>query len=118
MAIQDFYEPLIFIEKKSVSDGMGGFVVQWVDGAEFMGSITTDNSVEMRIAEQQGVKSIYTITTNKNTVLNYNDVIKRKRDNKTFRVTSNGEDVLSPSVSNLSISQVQAEQFDLKKLGG
>lgn len=115
MAIQDFYEPLIMMDKKSISDGMGGFEITWVDGAEFLGSVNTDNSTEMRIAEQQGVTSVYTITTERNLILNHGDVVKRKRDNKTFKITSNSDDMQSPARPNsrINITQVRAESFDL-----
>lgn len=113
MAIQDFYETLIFVEKKAVSDGMGGFIVTWADGAEFMGSITTDNSMEKRIAEQQGVTSLYTVTTNKNVPLKFNDVIKRKATNEIYRITGDINDVTTPRIANIQFSQVPAERFVL-----
>ena len=115
MAIQDFYEQIIIMEKTTISDGMGGFEIGYKDGAEFLGSITTDNSVEMRIAEQQGVKSIYTLTTNKGVPLDYNDIVKRKKDSKTFRITSNKGDIETPSISNLDFLQVTCEAFELPK---
>lgn len=111
--IQDFYEPLYFMEKRSISDNMGGFIEDWVQGSEFMGAITTDNRMETRIAEQQGVKSLYTISVPKNVPLKYNDVVQRKSDSEYFRITSRPQDMTTPKMSSMDFSQLQAELYIL-----
>lgn len=109
MALEDFYEKLTFVEKRTIEDGLGSFEEAYVDGATFMGSVNTDNSIEVRVAQQQGVKSIYTITTNKKTTLKFNDVVRK--DNKYYRVTS--EEIESPAIADIDIRQVTAESFTL-----
>ena len=111
MAIQDFYETYTFIEKKSVPDGMGGFDIEYIEGADFVGNVSTDNSVEMRIAEKQGVTSIYTVTIPKNVPLEFSDVIKNKKTNKYYRITSDPEDMVTPKRSNMDFKQCQAETW-------
>ena len=113
MAIQDFFEPLIYMEKRSVADGMGGFHEQYTDGAEFMGAITTNQTMETRIAEKQGVTALYTIITPLNVPIKYNDVIKRSKDNKYFRITSNPKDMETPKQSTLNFYQMTGEEYHL-----
>ncbi len=101
------------MNKSKESDGEGGFDVVWTDGAEIQAAIINDSSISARVAEKEGVTSTYTITTSKSVKLEFHDVIKRVRDGKIFRVTSDGDDKLSPNVSNLDISQVTAEKWSL-----
>lgn len=110
MAIEDFYSNLKFVEKKLIPDGLGGYEEKYVEGIEFKGDISFQTSLETKLAEQQGVKSIYTVTTSKNIPLKYNDVIKRK--NEYYRITSEANS--SPGgISELDISQYTAELFTL-----
>ena len=113
MAIEDFYEEFGFVEKRKQSDGMGGFINEYVETVPFKAGINTDQSMEARIGEQQGVKSIYTITTSKDCMLEFGDIIKRKRGNSYYKITSNGEDMISPMVSEMDIIQVTAENFTI-----
>jgi hypothetical protein len=82
-------------------------------GNSFMAAIVLSNSLEAKIAEAQGVTSLYTVTTEKNAVLSYHDVFRRKSDGQTFRVTSNGEDKQTPGVATFQFSQVSAEKWEL-----
>lgn len=111
--IDSSMEDAVLIEKVRIPDGEGGFVTTWKDGARFKSAITFDASLSARIAEAQGVKNVYTVTTRKNTVLSFHDVFKRVSDGKVFRVTSDGEDSASPKGSTLSIRQVSAEEWSL-----
>lgn len=101
------------IDKRTVSDGYGGYVTEWVDGAEFQGAITLDTSIEARVGEKQGVTALYTVTTSKALNLQYHDVFKRLSDGKIFRVTSDGDDKHTPKSANLNMRQVTAEEFTL-----
>jgi hypothetical protein len=69
--------------------------------------------MESRIAERQGVTSRYTITTGKNAKLEYHDVIRRLNDGKVFRITSDGDDVQTPSMASFQFLQVTAEEWVL-----
>ena len=82
--IDDFTSNCTMLDKTTVPDGYGGFKPNWVDGAEFEAAITLDNSMQARIAEQQGVTGLYTVTTKKNINLQYHDVFRRNTDNKIF----------------------------------
>ena len=65
-----------------------------------------------RIAEKQGVTALYTITTRKNINLQYHEIIKRVRDGKLFRITSDGDDNATPGSAGLNMRQVSAEEID------
>jgi hypothetical protein len=106
-------EPVIMMEKTRTADGEGGFITQWTEGAEFQAAITFDGSLQARVAEKQGVTSIYTVTTSRTAGLEYHDVFKRVSDNKIFRVTSDGDDKLTPDFATFSFSQVSAEEWAL-----
>lgn len=103
----------VMLDKQRVSDGEGGFITSWIEGAKFMAAIVFDTSIEARAAEKQGVTSFYTVTTAKNTTLEYHDVFKRLYDNKIFRVTSDGDDKFTPESATLNMRQVTAEEWEL-----
>lgn len=103
----------VFLDKQRKPDGEGGFITTWVEGAKFMAAVTFNTSIEARVAEKQGVTSLYTVTTDKKTTLEYHDVFRRLYDNKVFRVTSDGDDQRSPEVSTLDMAIVTAEEWQL-----
>lgn len=107
-------ENCMMMDKRSVSDGMGGFVYEWTEGAEFEAAIIKDNSMQAKIAEKDGVTELYTITADKGVTLDYHDVIKRVSDGQVFRVTSNVKDSETPNVSSFQFGQVSAEKWVLQ----
>ena len=104
---------MVLIEKVRQPDGEGGFITQWTEGAQFKAAITFDSSMQARIAEQQGVTSLYTVTTKKAAVLSYHDVFKRLSDGKIFRVTSDGDDKFTPDSAALNMRQATCEEWEL-----
>lgn len=111
--LSDAMENCIFMDKRTTADGYGGYIISWVEGAAFQAAIVLDSSMQARIAEQQGVTALYTITTNKNINLQYHDVLKRISDGKIFRVTSDGDDKRTPASAGLNMRQVSAEEWVL-----
>lgn len=107
------YEDVVMLEKTRISDGEGGFITEWTEGAQFKAAITFDNSIQGRIAEKQGVTSRYTITTNKSAKLEFHDVIRRLKDGKIFRITSDGDDVQTPKSASFQFLQVTAEEWNI-----
>lgn len=106
-------EDCILLDKKTVSDGRGGYISTWEDGAEIKAAITFDSSMQARIGEAQGVKALYTITTTKALNLQYHDILRRVSDGKVFRVTSDGDDKKTPRSAGLDMRQVSAEEYSL-----
>lgn len=111
--LSDSMEDCVLVDKLTVSDGYGGFLVNWTDGAPLKAAIVLDTSIEARVAEQQGVTGVYTITTGKNINLQYHDVLRRASDGKVFRVTSDGDDNHTPASAGLNMRQVSAEEWIL-----
>lgn len=112
--LSEAYEDVVLMAKRHESDGEGGFITNWVESIVFQAAITFDTSMESRIAEKQGVTSRYTITTNKNAKLEYHDVIRRVKDGKVFRITSDGDDVQTPERASFQFLQVTAEEWVLE----
>lgn len=111
--LDEYMENCVMIDKTTVSDGRGGFDYVFVDGAEFQAAITLDNSIQAKIAEQQGVTGVYKVTTTKSINLQYHDIFKRVSDGKIFRATSDGDDNKTPQSATLNIRQVSAEEYTL-----
>ena len=111
--LDEAMEKCILLDKTTAPDGYGGYTPTWVDGAEFYAAIVFDTSLEARVADKQGVTSLYTVTTSKVVTLEYHDVFRRVRDGKIFRVTSDGDDKFTPASATLDMRQVTAEEFVL-----
>lgn len=109
----DALEPCIMLDKTTTPDGYGGFIPAWKEGAEFKAAIVFNTSLEARRAQAEGVKSLYTVTTSRGTMLEYHDVFRRARDGKVFRVTSDGDDKYTPNSAALDMRQVTAEEWSL-----
>ncbi len=111
--LDDAKETCVLIDKVSVSDGLGGFVYDWLDGAAFNAAVTLHDSIEARVAEKQGVTALYDVHTSKDVNLQYHDVFRRESDKKIFRVTSDGDDKKTPSSAALDDRVVSAEEWKL-----
>lgn len=111
--LTDAMEEFVFMNKIKTADGYGGYINTWREGVEFNAAVTFDSSIEARVGEKQGVTSLYTVTTEKSLVLEYHDVIKRSRDGKIFRITSDGDDKFTPASATLNMRQVTAEEWRL-----
>ena len=111
--LEDLARPSVLMEKKRVPDGAGGFLVEWTEGAEFTNYQALDTSMEARIAEKQGVTSLYSALVDKAVPIEYNDVFKDKATGETYRVTSNPEDKPAPRSSMLPLKYFTAERWSL-----
>lgn len=105
----------VLIDRSTTPDGSGGYIPTWTEGAKFEAAITFDSSMQARIGEVQGVKSLYTVTTRKTMNLQARDIFKRLEDGKIFRVTSDGDDNKTPSNARLNMRQVTAEEYTLPR---
>lgn len=106
-------EKCVFYNKTLTSDGYGGYSTVYAEGVNFFAAIVIDSSIEARIADAQGVKGVYTVTTRKEMNLQYHDVFKRLSDGKIFRVTSDGDDNKTPKSATLNMRNVNAEEWSL-----
>lgn len=101
------------LDRRTAPDGYGGFISTWVPGAPFEAAIVYNTSLEARIAEQQGVKDLYTVTTKKAVTLEYHDVFVRESDGQIFRVTTDGKDNKTPRSAGLDMRNASAEEYTL-----
>ena len=108
-------EKFCIMDKIRVSDGAGGSLVTWKEGVEFDVAPDLDNSREARIGEVQGLTSVYTFLIPDTITLEYHDVIKRKNDGKTFRITSDAKEDETPSISAMNMRRVSAEAWELTR---
>lgn len=111
--LDEAMDKCVILNKATIADGYGGYEKTWTDGAEFSAAIVFDTSMEARVADKQGVTSMYTVTTGRNMTLEYHDVFRRVRDGKIFRVTSDGDDKYTPASASLDMRQVTAEEWEL-----
>jgi hypothetical protein len=115
--LSDAYEKAVIYDKVTTSDGRGGVVTTYNEGAEIDVAFSFDTSTAARIAEQEGASNRYTLTTRKSVNLQFHDVIKRLRDGKIFRVTSDGDDNYTPASASLDMRQVEAEEWRIPANG-
>lgn len=111
--IDEAMTPCVMVDRTTQPDGEGGIITTWVEGATFNAAITFDNSIEAKAAAVQGVTSLYTVTVPKRVKLEYHDVFKRLSDGKIFRVTSDGDDKITPERASFQFAQVSAEEWAL-----
>lgn len=113
--LEEAKDDCIILDKRTSLDGEGSKVTEWVEGAPFRAAIVFNTSIEARLAEKQGVTSLYTVTISKNDMLEYHEVFRRLKDGKIFRVTSDGDDSFTPDSATLDMRQVTAEEWILPK---
>lgn len=110
-----FTEDFVRMVPTSKPDGSGGYVTAWEDGETIRAAAVRDTSTEARIAEAAGTVSVYTITTPRATRLKFHDIIKRVRDGKLFRITSDNGERQTPAITALDMAQCAAEEWRLPK---
>lgn len=111
--LDDAYELFYHLDKTTAPDGMGGTMAVYQRGASFQAVATYNNSMESKIGAAQGVTSLYNITTKRNVNLQYHDAVERARDGKIFRVTSDGDDNVTPPSAGLDMRVVSAEEWKI-----
>lgn len=116
MSPLDHAEKCIIYEKTRVSDGMGGFVVEWNEGIEFDALISLDSSVEARLAEQSGVVDNYTVYVDKAFPISAGEYFKRASNDTTFRVTSSPDEQQTPAISGMNYKVFTAQKTVLPTL--
>jgi len=111
--IDNAMELSIIMDKITIPDGYGGYKSVYREGAEINIAYSFDSSTEARIASKEGVENRFTLTTRRSINLQYHDVVKRVRDGKIFRITSDGDDNYTPNTSGLELRQVEAEEWEI-----
>ena len=111
--VDNAMEKSYIIDKTTVLDEYGSVKTVYKQGAEIAVAYSFDGSTAARIAAQEGVKNRHTLTTRRSVVLRFPDIVKRARDGKYFRVTSDGDDNATPASTALDLRQVEAEEWEI-----
>lgn len=111
--LSDQFEPFTILDKRTVSDGYGGYVEIYVDGAPITAAVSLMSATEMIAAAQIQSRATYNIITEKNINLQDHDVVRRESDGKIFRVNSDGDDNKTPNSASLNMRVVKAEEWRL-----
>ena len=94
---------------KTEPDGEGGFKTVLAVGVT--ATIVRDSSTAARIAEHDGVRNVYTVTTGE--PLRYGDLFQRAFDGQVFRCTSDADDGAAPRCASFGFGQCSAEEWEV-----
>lgn len=112
--LDDFASTCVLMEKSRQPDGEGGWLpTEWKEGAEFQNYQAIDTSMEARIAEKQGVTSVYSALVDKSVPIEYGDYFKDKLTGNVYRVTSNPSEKQAPKSSTFLLKYFTAERTEL-----
>lgn len=112
--IESMMEDAVIMLPEGGSDGEGGQNVQYREGNKIKAVFAMTNAIKITAAEKAALENAFTITTHRGTLLQFHNIVKRKSDGRTFRITSNGNDRKTPASSAIyPFAQVQAEEWRL-----
>lgn len=104
----------VMMDRSTVSgDRLGGFDTVWTEGAAFRAYVRKDTADTIKVAEQQGVKEMFTVIVPRSVNLEFHDVFKRVSDGAIFRLTSNVKDATAPGASSVEIGKATCERWEL-----
>jgi hypothetical protein len=83
----DAFEDFIIKNRVVQNDGYGGTVATYEDGAVIKASLDLGTSAEIRQAEAQALKTVYTATFPIDTPVRYNDIIEHAVTGAIYRIT-------------------------------
>jgi head-tail adaptor len=109
--LSDFFVSFKYRTPTETDAPLGGKILTWADGNTFSAGIFLNNSQEMQIAYQSGMKKQYTIVCPDGVTLTKDMRIKRVSDGAIFRITADSADTHTPVVAELQYSYVTAEVF-------
>lgn len=107
------YEKFHIIDKTTKPDGMGGVDTVYIEGAEVQVALQQDTAPEIKVANAVTERQSYTVVTPKSIIFRHGDIIKRDRDEKYFRITSDADDLVTPPSSAMNIRQCTAVEYEM-----
>jgi hypothetical protein len=110
--LTEAYEPFILYDLQRTPDDEGGFIEKYVEAAEFTAAVVPETNSVAKVAEAIAQKLEYRVTTQRNVVLQQNDIIKRKKDGQTFRIYYKNNKKTPPSAG-LDMRETFAEEWKL-----
>ena len=113
--LNDFARPCVLLNRTVEEDGEGGYITSWSEGVRFDNYQAVESSVEARVAEKQGVTSIYNALVNRELPIGFHDVFKDVYTGNTYRVTSHPDDKKAPKSASFELKFFTAERWELPK---
>lgn len=101
------------LDKVSMPDPMGGILYGYQEGAHFFGKAVMDNSTDMRIAQQEGAKTVYTLVVDKKIILSRGQYVRRLDGKTDFEIKTDSRDMTTPAMAETRFSQVIIERVVL-----
>jgi hypothetical protein len=113
--IEKYFEDVIIMDKRTVTDQISGTSSVWVEGALIRAGIVTDSTTAAKIAYQNGAKIMYTVVYTGEYDLDIGDRIKRIKDGTIMVVKSSPADMSPPDGASdmMQYRQVRAEAVKL-----
>lgn len=109
----DHGELCFLINKVEIPDDFGGVIVGYETGEEFYALIDIDNSVQTRIAEQNGYTSTPQVSVMKNLDINSGDLFYTDYTKEIYQVVSNPDDQLTPMSSTMDFKVFNARKTEI-----
>ena len=109
--------PCVKLTKLMVSDGEGGWNTSWTDSHAFSAAIHRIGESDTINADKPSLDEAFEVTTRKDFSLGFHDVFRRVSDGKTFRVTSDAEDRVTPDAATFAFRRVTAQAWELPSGG-
>ena len=114
MALADYLNTdFVVLDKTTVPDPMGGILIKYQEGAPFRAALVPDRTTEMRIAQQNGARALYTLVVDRKIALERGTHIRRVQDQADFNLLSDTADMQAPVRSALRFSQASVERVKL-----
>jgi hypothetical protein len=110
--LSESYETFILYDLRRIPDGESGFYEEYVEAAEFTAAVVPETNSVAKVAEAISQKLEYRVTTQRNVILQQNDIIKRKSDGQTFRIYYKNNKKTPPSAG-LDMRETFAEEWNL-----
>jgi len=111
--LDSFARPCVLMEKTRDPSPEGGWVTAWKEGASFKSYQYFDSSMEARMAQREGVTSVYSVLVDKDFPIEYNDAFKDLSTGATYRVTSRPKEKVAPASSSFNLKFFTAERWEL-----
>lgn len=112
MMVQDYFEDVVIMDKRTHNDAISGTSSSWVEGAKFKAGVVVDNSTAAKVAYQNGAQVMYTIVYSDAVELSIGDRVKRVKDGTIMVVKSSPSDMSPPPnvpSAMMAFRQVRAE---------
>ena len=111
----DGFDEYILKNRKTVDDGYGGAVTTWEDGATVKASFDLGSAAEIRQAEAQALRTVYTASFPIDTPVRYNDYLEDVKTGAIYRVTADPRENTTPETATYQACFASAVRTELPR---